>query len=91
LKALFADFNLVNANGYIIRSVFAMNGLLHPRCKRGRGGVLRLRADGDLEPICCHRKQMQFRKTIDKLTTKTPIDFSRCYSQCFFICRGLSL
>jgi hypothetical protein len=22
-----------------MRSVFAMNGLLHPRCKRGRGGV----------------------------------------------------
>jgi hypothetical protein len=42
--------------------------------------VLRLRAVGDLEPICCHRKQMQFRKTIDKLTTKPPIDFSRCYA-----------
>jgi hypothetical protein len=44
------------------------------------GNVLRLRAVGDLEPICCHRKQMQFKKTIDKLTTKTPIDFSRCYA-----------
>jgi hypothetical protein len=42
--------------------------------------VLRLRAVGGLEPICCHRKQMQFRKTIDKLTTKNPIDFSRCYA-----------
>jgi hypothetical protein len=38
LKALFADFNFVNANGYIMRSVFAMNGLLHLRCKRGREG-----------------------------------------------------
>ncbi|MEI6595529.1 MAG: hypothetical protein WCO28_08190, partial [Bacteroidota bacterium] len=42
--------------------------------------VSRLRAVGDLEPIYCHRKQMQFRKTIDKLTTKPPIDFSRCYA-----------
>jgi hypothetical protein len=45
-----------------------------------RHNVSRLRAVGDLEPNCCHRKQMQFRKTIDKLTTKTPIDFSRCYA-----------
>ena len=53
--------------------------------------VLRVAAVGDFGALHCHPAQKFDSSTQLQFCTSPPIEATRCYHQCFLVCRGLSV